>query len=700
MRLRRERESRAETLHGALTALALAAAMAAPALAQETGVQRVWLSFEETAQVGAMLVGSGVAEVGTSSTGATTAGGTLSWVKYMEKSDDLGMRHVYYRQQYNHPALGRQLRVTGTAASLHYAPDGALRWANVAQLTDLAANPPLTLSTAEGAFAAAQGGLATWPGFALGSPAAWAPGTLANLLDEAELTLAPAPAAAGGVRARWRVQTLDAGRHAWNVLLDAGSGALVAVTSVALRECWQRPTCADCESNPVNVAAWAKPENEDLDCGPGSYSCNEDGVRELFAHYCPEPSCEYYRYYDNPQDSCKGPCTHEAAMYIFDGTKIEVWYYVPNMAQHLHCGQPQEGDFMRVGLKTWNNVPYYGPYKGATVPLGHQPSTKMRQWAGDAMFHTMRTMETFSSELNWCGVDGSCGAPYGTARVVVDTRSTNGGAYFMPVDTEQEAPMDSVGVDMPGLGDFSQSAALDILAHEWGHGVDWHSPAKFAAMPCDESPEPCQIAEGFADVIGHFVEHKVHTNPGPGFETHDWDAGEDWDSDDDRLRTANAFDERLCASGGWHWSVHANDAGCEDGQDSPASHNNGNRLAVVFRLLAEGGQNPGLNHGISPCTGCDIVVEGLGLDDAAQILWRVLTLQADGATNDWDYLPWLARAAAYDRYHNRYPPCAEEFQQSVIDAFSAVGYPENLPTPTLMGCGPGQPLPCPPYCDE
>ncbi len=699
MRLRRERERRAETLHGALTALAVAAAMAAPALAQETGVQRVWLSFEETAQVGAMLVGSGVAEVGTSSTGATTAGGTLSWVKYMEKSDDLGMRHVYYRQQYNHPALGRQLRVTGTAASLHYAPDGALRWANVAQLTDLAANPPLTLPTAQQAFAAAQGGLATWPGFAVGSPAAWAPGMLDTLLGRAELILSPAPAAAGGVRARWQLPTLDAGREPWNVLLDAGTGALVAVSPAALTECWQGP-CADCNS-PIteNAPARAQPENPSLACGEESYSCGEDGRRVLSANSC--PSCEYYRYDFLPQESCNGPCTHEGAMLLADGTKIEVYYRMSSVNHHLKCGLPDSGDFMRLGLKVRDGFPHYGPYLGnSRQGQAYVPSEKMRQWAGDAMYHTMKTMEVFSGHLGWCGVDDACG----TARVVVDTRSTNGGAYFMPADNSSHAPMNSVGVDKPDGDGFSMTAALDILAHEWGHGIDRHSPAAFAAMTCDGQyqPDPCQMSEGFSDVIGHFVEHKVHTNPEGGFETHDWKAGEDWDPDPGslRVRRADEFDSHTCAAQGVHYSVHANDLGCEGWESWPARHSNGNRLAVVFKLLAEGGHNPGRNHGINPCTGCDIEVGGMGLDAAMGVLFRVLTVQADGSTTRWDWLPFLARSAAYDIYHNQYPPCAEEIQQTVIDAFSAVGYPKDVGTPEPIGCDPGQPLPCPPYCDE
>jgi hypothetical protein len=44
-----------------------------PVAAQDTGVQRVWLSFQETAQLGDLLFGSGVAEVATTSSGVTSA---------------------------------------------------------------------------------------------------------------------------------------------------------------------------------------------------------------------------------------------------------------------------------------------------------------------------------------------------------------------------------------------------------------------------------------------------------------------------------------------------------------------------------------------------------------------------------------------------------------------------------------------------
>jgi len=69
-----------------------------PAAAQTTGIQRVWLLAEDTSQLGDLLFGPGVVEIPNASTGATTAGGTVSWVEYLERDDDLGMHHVTYGQ--------------------------------------------------------------------------------------------------------------------------------------------------------------------------------------------------------------------------------------------------------------------------------------------------------------------------------------------------------------------------------------------------------------------------------------------------------------------------------------------------------------------------------------------------------------------------------------------------------------------------
>jgi Zn-dependent metalloprotease len=240
--------------------------------------------------------------------------------------------------------------------------------------------------------------------------------------------------------------------------------------------------------------------------------------------------------------------------------------------------------------------------------------------------------------------------------------------------------------DPPRTGpDRSMSAALDIIAHEWGHGVDYHGSGRFAARCIDADAtthEVCQIKEGFADVIGHIVEWNVHTNPGVGQydddytshpEQRDWVAGEDFDPANVfwGLRRADRYDDdHSCAAHSYHYSVHADDAACEPAYAS-VMHNAGNRLSVVLRLLALGGPNPGCGQ----VGNCNLVVQGIGMPDASRILFRILTVQADVSTVEWDQLPFLGLHAALDLFESEDPPCALSYQEAVWNAFRAVGYP-------------------------
>ncbi len=651
-------------------------------------MERHWLAFDETAQLPALMFGSGAVEVTSASSGAASGGGTVSWVQYFERSDDLGMWHVYYRQEYSHPQLGRAVPVLGTSLSLHFAPDGELRRANLAQLTDVPPLPQPTVTTAPQAFAVAQSGLASWPGFAPGNPATWDAGTMATILDHSQLSLATLPET-GTHRWQWLVPTIDAHGRPWRVLLDAVTGAIIGVVPGNPSSGLAIP----CFPNPVaDEDASAAPENT---CVP---------VRAVWANPC--ASCQYpcsTCQYDSGNPCGDGtPCTHEAVAEGGDGSpQIEVYHGMPSDEWHYHCIiDGDEGKFMRVGLRAvpGQPEPRYDTYSGKRSG-GWAPHAQYRRMAGDAMHNTRKTMEVFRDAFGWCGVDGSCA----TARVVVDARDGEPAEFQYGPTNPVEGPVDSVTFLPPDPdGTFSKSAALDVVAHEWTHGVSKHSPVDFHSLCAPPAmSEPCEMAEGFADVVGHYVERKVHTTdppPPPACqeEHRDWIAGEDWDPDNHqtRWRRADQFDQNDCTP--FHWSVHTSDDDCYE------IHSVGNRLAVAFRLMAEGGRNPG--HQNPGCPGCpDLLVTPLepdppatSLDIAATILWRVLTVEGDAALTDWDYLPFYAHQAIKDLYPPLSSAC-EAAQTTMRDAFRAVGYPESLPSP---GVHCSAPQPCPPVCDE
>ncbi len=76
------------------------------------------------------------------------------------------------------------------------------------------------------------------------------------------------------------------------------------------------------------------------------------------------------------------------------------------------------------------------------------------------------------------------------------------------------------------------------------------------------------------------------------------------------------------------------------------------------------------------------------------------TTGTDSNTNDWDHLPFLAVAAAYDLHagHNSKDPCAYAIQHAVREAFLAVGFNQGLPgfPPPGLLCPP----PCPPVSES
>jgi hypothetical protein len=596
------------------------------------------------------------------------------------------MHHVYYHQRYLFPQLGIHLRLLHTAVSLHYAPDGTLRRVNLAQVSDVPPLPRVVVTSPEQALAAAQLGLASWPGFAAGSPAAWPPGTVATLLGHADLVLS-APRGPGSYRLLWRMPVLDARLESFVAQVDAADGTLVAV----MRANPSDGDTTDCTPpgdppsqypDPVAIPAKARAENDP-----------PLGVRDVYASPCG---------YEN-EDTCGGSCTHEAIRTppaLETGIpRIEVYHGMPSDARHLHCGDPSEGNYMRVGLKLVSGFPTYDEY-GAPPSRGGKewtPHQFYRRFAGDAMYYTLQTMEVFRDQFDRCGFDGACS----TARVVVDALGgPNDAARFEDGPTHTYAPVYGVQINHPSDTWRSMSASLDVISHEWGHGVDTTSPGDFVSRcPGPGHTEICEMMEGFGEVVGHIVERLKQLTQDPDLnddtffvENWDWAAQEDstppsgWPD----LRRADRYSSNTCPPGPHH-SVHAEDVGCGGGPYSP----NGNRLAVVLKLMTDGGHNPAYGQ-MSPCTGCDINVAPLGFDMAARILFRVLDTEADAGTVDWDELPYLARGAVRDLFSDEECPA---IQTTVFDAFAAVGYPQDSPRPCVM-CGPIQACPpcCPPPC--
>jgi len=254
--------------------------------------------------------------------------------------------------------------------------------------------------------------------------------------------------------------------------------------------------------------------------------------------------------------------------------------------------------------------------------------TFMGKSAADAMKHTIQTMDTLA-HYGWNSYDGR-GGPAGIA-VDSDCGGEFDNAFFDLNDNSPFAPDDGIGICKSSDPAAPQrSAALDIVAHEWGHGVIRHSAGWFNSVGGKS------LHEGFADLIGYGVEWYTMgaTNWVLGAGIGEMLRRVD---QDDGVSSYHQCDEAAGRVG------------------TPSVHAMGNKIGVVFRMMAEGVANPGdpadcdLNNcftGDSPPGVCDSMVfglepEALGTDHAFRFLLELLWYMTSPSTA-WDDLPGLA----------------------------------------------------------
>jgi len=271
------------------------------------------------------------------------------------------------------------------------------------------------------------------------------------------------------------------------------------------------------------------------------------------------------------------------------------------------------------------------------------------QAAADAMKFTRDTMYTLKANLGRFSYNGSGGV----ARVVLCSFAC--GATPAPCFVQVEGmPNPPNSVNIPFAQPYLYSSCLDMVAHEWGHGVILTSARFDRGTPVGQ-----QLHEGFADFIGYATEW-YRQPAGSGAEKAEWKMGED---NGTAARKVDTDDGLLGVS------FHADDPAAANMEP----HGSGNRIGVAFRLLDIGGQNPvcGRLPGLS---GCSTTVGALGLTKSSKILFRVLTVYAVSTTG-WDELVDMAVVSAFDLY-SHCVSCSEAVleQQRSYDAFKAIGY--------------------------
>lgn len=548
------------------------------------------------------------------------------WEKIREKDDIKGLRHVFYRQFYRppigpvsavSPAASEGVWLVGAEIGLHYDRDGNLVFGFGTQFDDVVATSVPHIGDRTGAAAATDKAVVDWPDHLAIETGRLSPQMMETRLFETTLLLYSEDDGRSFDYV-WEVPSWDTSGSMHTATLNAESGELIALEEAAV---W-----SECS-----------PNSDDQDYARGVPQ--NSGVtpwRYIWATETDDRGVSY---------------THEAHK-ISSGSNPDI---------QIFMGMDGDGcnnnDYALMPIKTISSVVRYDDYTTPEFVPGRSGT--------DAMYFTYQTMVTFD-DLGRDGWDDS-----GSDAVVVvdsDCGGVTDNATMVYSGTRAWAPTPSVAVCSNVNQSYESSAAIDVIAHEWGHGV------VFTSANWSRSTFLGKVYhEGWADVIGHLVEWDNQTS-GSGTERAEWKLGEDRGAATELRRVD--YDDGV---GGY--SLHADDPP----GDPTSEHDTGNRLGTAFYLMAEGGENPACDRDPDPgWDGCDEDVDGIGVSKAGQILFYALTDFAT-SSSDWDDFGDLAKTAAFFFYANCPTSNARSEQRAAIDAFQAIGYfPSNL----QIQCGP------------
>jgi Zn-dependent metalloprotease len=190
--------------------------------------------------------------------------------------------------------------------------------------------------------------------------------------------------------------------------------------------------------------------------------------------------------------------------------------------------------------------------------------------------------------------------------------------------------------------------ALDVVGHEFTHGV-----TEYAANLV-YSYESGALNESFSDIFGEHIENYRLEG------TNDWLMGGDFGAIRS-MSDPNAFSDPDTYLGSFWWTAAGDNGGV---------HINSGVQNFWFYLLSEG--SSGVND-----NGDSYDITGIGMDDAAQIAYRNLTVYLMPTSQYED-----ARRGSLNAAIDLFGPTSQQFK-SVLDAWNAVGvyYPFIGPYP-------------------
>ncbi len=192
-----------------------------------------------------------------------------------------------------------------------------------------------------------------------------------------------------------------------------------------------------------------------------------------------------------------------------------------------------------------------------------------------------------------------------------------------------------------GSGSNGPLVTLDIIGHEY-----WHAVTQYTAG-LQYVGESGALNEAFSDIFGTLIEEF-----GPN--ALDWEIGEDWGGGPIRdMQNPNAYGQPDCYGGAFF--IQPDPPIFDNG----GVHFNSGIANHWFYLLTVGGS------GTNDC-GETFAVNGIGLNAAAAIAYRALTVYMSSTDNFEDARTWTIQAA-----EDFFGPCSAEYI-AVINAWHAV----------------------------
>jgi thermolysin len=211
----------------------------------------------------------------------------------------------------------------------------------------------------------------------------------------------------------------------------------------------------------------------------------------------------------------------------------------------------------------------------------------------------------------------------------------------------------------PGPQNWQTAAALDVISHEYSHGITQYTSDLIYSL------QSGALNETFSDIMGTAVE-QYWQDPGQGFDRSDWVVGEDtYSSYGSNNYVRNLADPNaLTFAPGAPYPCHLSQfyvlPNTEEG-DWGGVHFNCTIYSHAYYLLSQGGTNR--ISGLS--------VSGIGIDRATKIFYRAWTYYLV-PSSDFLYAANALLQSAYDLYGSS----SNEFAQT-INAMEAIGWIVN-----------------------